>query len=268
MLFELSILFGGLVGFALGLTGGGGSLLAVPLLVYGLSMAPREAFGVSLAAVGATALFGVVPRIRAGQIEIGTGVLFAIAGMVGAPVGTWLAGHLSETVLLVTFAVLMLFVAWQMWTNSNTDVSPDVDQTDHPPSCQRTEGGKLRLTSRCAILLLAIGLVTGFLSGMFGIGGGFVIVPALVLFSGMPIHRAVGTSLLVIVMVSISGVASHFVADRGISLEVTGLFVFGGVIGLWLGGLVAKRLSGQLLQKVFATGIVAVAVFVINKTLA
>jgi uncharacterized membrane protein YfcA len=268
MLFELSILFGGLVGFALGLTGGGGSLLAVPLLVYGLSMAPREAFGVSLAAVGATALFGVVPRIRAGQIEIGTGVLFAIAGMVGAPAGTWLAGHLSETVLLVMFAVLMLFVAWQMWTNSNTDVSPDVDQTDHPPSCQRTEGGKLRLTSRCAILLLAIGLVTGFLSGMFGVGGGFVIVPALVLFSGMPIHRAVGTSLLVIVMVSISGVASHFVAGRGISLEVTGLFVFGGVIGLWLGGLVAKRLSGQLLQKVFATGIVAVAVFVINKTLA
>ena len=83
MLYPLSILFGVCVGFALGLTGGGGSLLAVPLLVYGLSMAPREAFGVSLAAVGATALVGVIPRIRAGQVEVGTGVLFAIAGMVG-----------------------------------------------------------------------------------------------------------------------------------------------------------------------------------------
>jgi uncharacterized membrane protein YfcA len=250
MLFPLSMLFGAFVGFALGLTGGGGSLLAVPLLVYGLAIAPREAFGVSLAAVGATALVGVVPRIRAGQVEVGTGMLFAIAGMLGAPLGTWVAGMIPETVLLALFAVLMLVVAWRMWKSQTTNeetLQAACDTDDRGPSCQRTADGKLRLTSRCAILLVVIGLITGFLSGMFGVGGGFVIVPALVLFSGMSIHKAVATSLLVIVLVSISGVASHFAAGRGISLEVTGLFVLGGVIGMSLGGLVSKRLPAAVL---------------------
>jgi uncharacterized protein len=270
MLFSLSILFGGLVGFALGMTGGGGSLLAVPLLVYGLSIAPREAFGVSLAAVGATALVGVVPRIRAGQVEVGTAVLFAVAGMFGAPLGTWTAGMIPETVLLTLFAVLMLVVAWRMWTNSQAaavETAPVACDADADgPTCRRTAEGKLQLTSRCAMLLAAVGLTTGFLSGMFGVGGGFVIVPALVLFSGMSIHRAVATSLLVIVLVSISGVASHFVAGRGISLEVTALFVLGGVIGMSLGGLVSKRLPAAVLQKVFAAGIVSVAIFIVSKT--
>jgi len=270
MLFPLSILFGAFVGFALGLTGGGGSLLAVPLLVYGLAIAPREAFGISLAAVGATALIGVVPRIRTGQVEVGTGVLFAVAGMLGAPVGTWVAGMIPETVLLTLFAVLMLVIAWRMWNEStaeNAETAQAACETDsRRPTCQRTADGKLRLSSRCAMLLAVIGLTTGFLSGMFGVGGGFVIVPALVLFSAMPIQKAVATSLLVIVLVSISGVASHFAAGRGISLEVTGLFVLGGVIGMSLGGLVSKRLPAPLLQKVFATGIVAVAIFIISKT--
>ena len=119
-----------------------------------------------------------------------------------------------------------------------------MDRRNRPPACQRTSDGRLRLTSRCAMLLALVGLVTGFLSGMFGVGGGFVIVPALVLFSGMPIHRAVATSLLVIVLVSISGVLSHVVAGRDISLPLTSLFVVGGVFGLTLGGRAAKRLSG------------------------
>ncbi len=270
MLFPLSILFGAFVGFALGLTGGGGSLLAVPLLVYGLGIAPREAFGISLAAVGATALVGVVPRIRAGQVEVGTGVLFAVAGMLGAPLGTWVAGMIPETVLLTLFSVLMLVVAWGMWNKSpakNEKTLQTASETDtRGPTCQRTADGKLRLSSRCAMLLAVIGLATGFLSGMFGVGGGFVIVPALVLFSAMPIQKAVATSLLVIVLVSISGVASHFAAGREISLEVTGLFILGGVIGMSLGGLASKRLSAPLLQKVFATGIVAVAIFIVSKT--
>ncbi len=268
MLFSLSVLFGCLVGFALGLTGGGGSLLAVPLLVYGLAIAPREAFGVSLAAVGATALVGVGPRIRAGQVEMSTGILFAVAGMVGAPIGTWAAGVIPETVLLTLFSVLMLFAAWGMWIKSAQEdlLEPERDNNARRSICERTEDGKLKVTSWCAMLLLLVGLTTGFLSGMFGVGGGFVIVPALVLVSGMPIHKAVATSLLVIVLVSISGVASHFAAGRGISLEVTGLFVLGGVIGMTLGGRLAKRLPARVLQKVFATGIVAVAVFVLSKT--
>ena len=271
MLFALSILFGGLVGFALGLTGGGGSLLAVPLLVYGLAVPPREAFGISLAAVGATALIGLIPRVAAHQVEIGTGTLFAVAGMVGAPVGTWLASMIPGDVLLALFAVLILIVAWRMWGASqpdrafsrHTNGAADADG----PTCRRTADGRLTLTSGCAVLLLGVGLATGVLSGLFGVGGGFVIVPALVLFSGMPIRRAVATSLLVIVLVSVSGVTSHFVAGSGISLPITGLFVLGGVVGMLLGGDVATRLSTVALQKVFASGIVTVAVFMATKAI-
>jgi uncharacterized membrane protein YfcA len=116
-------------------------------------------------------------------------------------------------------------------------------------------------------LLAVVGLCTGFLSGMFGVGGGFVIVPALVLFSGMPIHRAIATSLLVIVLVSISGVASHLLAGRTIPPGLTITFILGGVLGLALGSQLAKRLSGPHLQRVFAGGIVAVALFVVARTL-
>lgn len=267
MLYWLIVFFGALVGFALGLTGGGGSLLAVPLLVYGLAIAPRDAFGISLAVVGATALVGMLPRLGRGQVEIGTGVLFAAAGMVGAPIGTWLAGMIPETILLVLFSLLILTVAWRMTRQPATESAAVCDDPSGGPTCRRTPEGKLRLTSGCAMLLVMVGLTTGVLSGMFGVGGGFVIVPALVLFSGMAIHRAIATSLLVIVLVSISGVASHFVAGRGVPLELTGLFIVGGVIGMFLGGRVASRLSTRVLQRVFASGLLAVAVFIVGKTL-
>ena len=113
---------------------------------------------------------------------------------------------------------------------------------------------------------MLVGLLTGVLSGMFGVGGGFVIVPALVLFSGMEIHRAVGTSLLVIFLISISGVTSYLVAGRELSVETTLQFLMGGLVGIWLGGIVAKRLKGPTLQKVFAIAVVLVAVFVIVKS--
>ena len=196
---------------------------------------------------------------------------------------------IPETVLLMMFSVLMLLVAWTLWRKSNngqSGVAPETtgcqtsdSQTSNgeaadcqtgngEATCQRTADGRLRLTSRCAVLLAIVGLTAGFLSGMFGVGGGFIIVPALVLFSGMPIHKAVATSLLVIVLVSISGVGSHVAAGREIPLDVTGLFVVGGVAGMSLGRVVSERLPAAVLQKVFAGGIVAVAVFIVGKTIA
>jgi uncharacterized membrane protein YfcA len=271
-MFGLAVLFGGVVGFALGLTGGGGGVFAVPLLVYGLGTAPREAVGISLASVGGTALFGAVPRLIHGGVELRTGLLFAVAGMLGAPVGSYLATLVAENALLVMFAVLMLVVASRMWAKSRnpalpsgvciTEGEPDRDRS----ACQRDQDGKLRLTSRCARLLVLVGLGTGILSGLFGVGGGFVIVPALVLFSGMEIHRAVGTSLFVIVLVSISGVTSHLVGGNPISLQTTLQFMAGGFVGMWLGGLMATRLKGPTLQKVFAVAVVMVAGFMIIKS--
>ena len=262
----LSFIFGAVVGLSLGLTGGGGAIFAVPLLVYGLHLPTREAVGISLAAVGATSLVGFLHRWRSGQVEIRTGLLFAVAGMFGAPIGSWIAGLLPEAVLLSLFAGLMVMVAIRLWQQANPEgqnaacLTPDdVDG----PTCQRDATGALILTSHCAVLLLLVGVLTGILSGLFGVGGGFVIVPALVLFSRMSIHRAIGTSLLVIALVSVSGVASHLWAGRAISPEITGLFVLGGIGGLFVGQQIGRRLSGPVLQKVFAVAILAVAAFVV-----
>jgi uncharacterized membrane protein YfcA len=114
--------------------------------------------------------------------------------------------------------------------------------------------------------LAVVGVLTGILSGLFGVGGGFVIVPALVLFSGMAIHRAVGTSLLVITLVGASGVASHLWAGREIPLDKTLLFLGGGVLGMFTGIWASRFMSGPALQRVFSVAIVAVAIFVIART--
>lgn len=269
----LSLIFGALVGLSLGLTGGGGAIFAVPLLVYGLSVPPREAIGISLAAVGTTSLVGFLSRWRMGQVEIRTGLLFATAGMIGAPIGSWIAGLISEALLLSLFAGLMVVVAFRLWqqaSRTKTEAAATTCATTEDqdgPTCRRDATGALILNSHCSVLLLIVGVLTGILSGMFGVGGGFVIVPALVLFSGMSIHRAVGTSLMVIALVSVSGVTSHLWAGRAISPEVTGGFVLGGVAGLFVGQWIGKRLSGPVLHKVFAVAILAVAAFVIVRNL-
>lgn len=273
---SLSLLFGSLIGLSLGLTGGGGAIFAVPLLVYGLDVAPREAVGISLASVGATALLGFLGRWRLGQVELRTGLLFAAAGMVGAPAGSWLGGHVPESLLLLLFAGLMLIVAARMWRQAGRGSSPPSDMTAAPASampnptadsatCERDASGQLRYSSRCGLMLLVVGLAAGVLSGLFGVGGGFIIVPALVLVSGMPIHRAVGTSLLVVALVSAAGLGSHLWAGRSIAPLITALFVLGGILGLILGQTLARRLTGPLLQRTFSVAILGVAAFVLVK---
>jgi uncharacterized membrane protein YfcA len=260
----LSLLFGTIVGLSLGLTGGGGAIFAVPLLVYGLTVAPQDAVGISLAAVGATALIGALQRLRAHEVDLATGVLFALAGMVGAPLGAWLNARLPGALLLMLFALLMLVVAVRMWRRA----SPVPGQTSPLSSaCARDEHGRLILTSHCVLTLIAVGLLTGILSGLFGVGGGFIIVPALVLVSGMAMHRAVATSLVVITLVSVSGVLSYLIAGRPVEWMLTGLFAVGGIIGMTLGTQWSRRLSGPILQQGFAVALVVVAAFVITRNL-
>jgi uncharacterized membrane protein YfcA len=259
------------VGLSLGLTGGGGAIFAVPLLVYGLGVHPREAVAISLAAVGATAFVGFLHRWRLGEVELRIGLLFAIAGMVGAPAGTWIASLLPEAILLLAFAGLMMIVALQLWRQASHPVLPPsavpLQQLQDGPTCQRDATGALVLNSRCAMLLLMVGVLTGTLSGLFGVGGGFVIVPALVLFSGMSMHRAIGTSLMVIGLVSVSGVAAQAASGRVVDPVMTSLFVAGGIAGLFAGQQIGRRLSGPALQKIFVVAILAVAAFVIVRNL-
>jgi hypothetical protein len=259
------------VGFALGLTGGGGGIFAVPPLVYGLSLAPREAVGVSLASVGGTALSGAVVHWRHGQIEVRTGVIFALGGMSGAPLGTWLSKLMPESTLLILFSMLMLVIAWRMWRTNNTlqsrAASPDPKSSAASCPCQRDADGRLVFTPACTVLLCGLGMATGILSGLFGVGGGFVIVPALVLFSGMRIHTAIATSLMVIFLVSVSGVSSYLLGGGTLSWQLTLMFLAGGFIGMRLGSELSKRLSGPRLQRIFAVAVVVVALFVVVRSL-
>ena len=259
----LTVLYGTVIGFALGLTGGGGSIFAVPLLIYGLGADVREAVGISLAAVGATALFGAVNRWRAGLLEFRTGLLFAAAGMIGAPLGTRIGGAMPPAVTLSGFAVLMVLVGLRMWKQKGQPTRALAKSS----SCRRDENGELRWTSRCAVVLTLAGLVTGVLSGIFGVGGGFIIVPALVLTSGMKIHRAVATSLMVIALICVSGVASYLVAGANLPMDTIVWFVAGGILGMIGGSLLSARISGPALNRIFAAAMWVVAAFVLVKNL-
>jgi uncharacterized membrane protein YfcA len=267
----LSVIFGAIVGLSLGLTGGGGAIFAVPLLVYGLAVPPRQAVTISLVAVGTTSLVGFLHRQSLGQVEVRPGLLFATAGIIGAPIGTWIAGLLPETLLLILFAVLMAVVAARLWQQAvRAETAAEIlasHESPSGPSCRRDVAGTLIMSSRCAALLVTVGVIAGVLSGLFGVGGGFVIVPALILFSGMPVHHAVGTSLMIVSLVSVSAIASQLWVGRTISPTVTGLFIVGGIAGLFAGQRIGRRLSGPLLQKVFAVTMLVVAAFVIVRNL-
>ena len=268
----LGVVFGMIIGLALGLTGGGGAIFAVPLLVYGLSVDPHQAVGISLAAVGVTAAAGAAVRMRRREVEVRTGMLFAAAGIAGAPIGSWVNSLLPAAWLMAGFAGLMVIVAVRMWRQAARKTQPSLATTpcDSPaargPACRRTDAGELVMTGRCRVVLLALGLLTGVLAGLFGVGGGFVIVPALVLFSRMDIRRAVATSLLIVALVSASGVASHVLAGRSIDMGIGAAFVGGGVAGMFLGTAWGRRVSGPALQRVFAAAMVLVGAFVVSRS--
>lgn len=271
----LSLFFGAIVGFTLGLTGGGGSIFAVPLLIYGLNVDPREAIGISLAAVATIALLGAIQRLRAREIEVGIGILFALGGMLGAPLGSWLGRQLPASLLLLLFSGLMAFIAVRMWLRAvkkpeeTRIVRASLEKSPAPkaPACRYDPTGKMKLTAPCMGAMTIVGSLTGIISGLFGVGGGFVIVPALIFFSTIDMHRAVATSLLAIALISGSGVAANVASGQSLALDITGLFIVGGGIGMGLGMVLSKRISGPQLQKIFATAIVVVALFIAAKNL-
>lgn len=265
-----SVAAGGLVGLSLGLTGGGGAIFAVPLLVYWIGVDPRTAVSISLVTVAATALVGAVERGWYGQVEVRTGLLFAAAGMLTAPAGGWLGGQVPPHMLMATFAGLMLLIAARMWRKAadrTERAAAGVFAAGVGPTCSRDAEGRLRMTTRCFVLLTLVGLVVGLLSGLFGVGGGFLIVPALVAFATMDVFRAIGTSLFVMTLVGAAAVTAQVAAGRSIPLDITGSFVGGGVPALFVGSWIGRRIGGSTLSRVFAVAIVLVAAFIIYKSL-
>jgi uncharacterized protein len=205
-----------IVGVALGMLGGGGSILMVPLLTYVGGLDAKQAIATSLLVVGATSAVGVIGHARAGRVRWGVGLVFGLAGMAGAYAGGLLADFVSGRALLVGFALMMSVAAVAMLRGH----APDATESDnHRASATR---------------LAALGVAVGAVMGLVGAGGGFLLVPALVLLGGLPMPVAVGTSLVVTAAQSLAGLAGHLVStpiDWRLAGLVTAVAVIGGVVG-------------------------------------
>lgn len=263
--FAMAAGFGLIVGLALGLTGGGGSIFAMPMLIYGLRLTPAEAVPISLIAVGMTALVGGLQALRARLVVWQPAVIFAFGGILGAPGGAALARFIDSRWIVGGFALLAVTVGTLMWLRSRSHpeqaaaVRAEMEHSAQRPVCRLSPDGRLGFSAPCAIVLAAVGLLTGVLGGLFGVGGGFLIVPALVFVTRVGIHTAVGTSLLIISCIGFSGAASAVIQGRldwGILIP----FVAGGAVSMLAARRVACRIAGPTLQKCFSLLIVLVGI--------
>lgn len=256
----LAVPLGLAIGLSLGALGGGGSILTVPALVYVLGQDPRTATTSSLVIVGLTSLIALVPHARAGRVRFGQGLLFGALGTAGSIAGTALSAAVDPNVLLTAFAALMLVVATLMLRRSRRTgpATGPGDPTAEPMLTLRPFSCSCPRVLKVIVTATAVGLLTGF----FGVGGGFALVPALVLALGFPMPVAVGTSLLVIVVNSATALAAR-VSSSGGQLDWTliGVFTAAAIVGSLLGSRVMARLHPRHLTRAFAVLLIAVALY-------
>lgn len=231
------------IGIALGLLGGGGSILTVPLLVYVAGLDAKAAIASSLFVVGVTSIFGLISHARAHRVRWRTGLIFGAAGMVGAFIGGKVGTLLPGALLLLGFGVMMAITAIAMIRGRKKSATP--------------RHGELPV-----VRVLIDGIVVGFVTGIVGAGGGFLVVPALALLAGLSMPIAVGTSLLVIAMKSFAGFAGY-ATSVSIDWQVTLLVTAGAIVGALIGSAVAGRLHPDRLRKGFGWFVLVMAVFIL-----
>jgi hypothetical protein len=232
-----------LVGVSLGLLGGGGSILTVPLLVYVLGFEAKTAIAMSLPIVAATSLVGALGQWRAGNVRLQTALLFGVAAMAGAFAGARLAAFLSGAVQLTILAVVMLAAAVSMFRGGN-----------------RGRGAAETPASPALVPMLATAVGVGILTGLVGIGGGFLIVPALVLLAGVPMTQAVGTSLLVIAMNTASGFVGYL-GSVAVPWGFTAAFAGVAILGVVAGTALLRMMPEAQLKRAFAVALIGVGLF-------
>ncbi|MDE2228349.1 MAG: sulfite exporter TauE/SafE family protein [Alphaproteobacteria bacterium] len=247
----LALLSGSIVGFALGLSGGGGSILAVPLLLYVVGVSdPHTAIGTSALAVAVNAFANVIGHWRSGTVKWPCATVFAASGAAGAALGSTLGKLTDGGVLLVLFALAMVAVGFAMLKPRMAAGDPAV-----------------RIDPRIAARLIGIGALTGGISGFFGIGGGFLIVPGIMLGSGMPILNAIGSSLISVGVFGATTAANYALAGL-VAWNIAGMFILGGIGGGILGMKTAIALASRkaLLSRLFAGIVLAVAAYMLIRS--
>ncbi|WP_300007848.1 sulfite exporter TauE/SafE family protein [Pseudonocardia sp.] len=241
-----------LIGLVIGGLGGGGGVLAVPLLVYVLGQSAQDATTGSIVIVGVTALAGVLARLRCGSVHWRTGLGLAAAGVPAAALGSLLNQRVAEPVLLLSFAALTVLAAAAMIADLGP--APDVD-----PPARGAVAVRARPSTRAVV---GCGLVIGVLTGYLGVGGGFLLVPALAIGLRMPMRAAVGTSLLVIVVNSVAAFTVRTGSAADLDWAVLVPFTLTAVLASFAGRRLAGRMSGVALTRTFAGMLLAVGGFV------
>jgi uncharacterized membrane protein YfcA len=259
---------GAIIGAVLALTGAGGGILAVPLLVFGLGLSMVEAAPVGLLAVGMAAAVGALLGLRQGVVRYRAAAFVALIGIAAAPVGLMLAHQLPDGPLALTFAVVLVYACARMLLKASRELrgQPPLGQRSLMPCVLNPAQGRLRWTLPCARALAFTGLLSGLLSGLLGVGGGFVIIPALSRYTNLPMKSIVATSLAVIALVSTGSVISASIGGV-MHWAVGGPFAGGAVVGLLAARQLASRLAGPRLQQLFATVGICAALLLVMKTL-
>lgn len=237
-----------IIGISLGLLGSGGSILTVPILIYLAGEQEKVAIAESLGIVGAISLAGFIPYALKKQVHWRSVILFGLPGMAGTYGGAVIAGYISGTFQLILFSFVMILAAFFMF-KSNTTTESKAGQEQ-------------------AWWIIAIeGVVVGVLTGLVGVGGGFLIVPALVLLGGLPIHIAVGTSLIIIAMKSFSGFIKYIDVIENLNLSINWelVFIFSilGAAGSLVGKSIGSKISNKKLKKGFAVFLVVMGVYIL-----
>jgi len=265
----LLLVIGLLIGVVLGLTGAGGSVVAVPLLLLLLKLEPASATGLALGVVAVSSLYGSIQRIINHEILWIPAILFGASGAVVAPMGRLLSIQISPQLLTIGFASLSLMIALRMlWQSIHEPENSMViragggNSTTEPLLCRLSETQKFDWRFRCMAGLTAGGVLTGLLSGLFGVGGGFMIVPFLNQLNSVSMRNAVATSLVIIAVISASGFFTHVVTQSIDWHQLTYLSI-GGVSGMVLGSILVRWLTGVYLQRVFAITILVMTALII-----
>ncbi|MGZ8257276.1 MAG: sulfite exporter TauE/SafE family protein [Gallionella sp.] len=265
----LAVSLGALIGIVLGLTGAGGGILAVPALTLVLGWSMTQAAPIALLAVGGAAAIGALQGFKKGLLRFRAAVLMAGSGMLVAPLGQYVAAHLAEPYLILLFATVMLIVAIRLWHSSGAQILSDDEILESSrPRKINLKTGRIDWNISSFLTLMAIGVLTGFTSGLLGVGGGFIIVPALLRCSNITLDGIVATSLMVIALVSGSAFLSAWLAGQVVFSSSAGLFIAGAAIGMLLARHYAARLPKHTVLRAFAVLVVLVSLALLYKLFA
>jgi len=241
-----------LVGILMGLTGAGGGILSVPLLVFFLGLPISEAAPIALCAVALASGIGAILGLRDKILRYKAASFMAVFGLVLTPIGLWLAPQIPNSPLQILFSFILVYVALRLMKQASNEIKGIPEVNRKPPPCLINPAvGKLQWTLPCARALMAAGSIAGFLSGLLGVGGGFIIVPALKRFTDLPVKSIVATSLGVLAIIT-GGGAIFSAASGGLNISVAAPFALAALGGLLIGLLLGKKLSGPHTQLIFS----------------